>query len=90
MLRNERPPRWPYELEPVSGLTGGLKATGARLPIQRTVADEHINQVHRCGGSVGFAPTSRLRDHADQLECWTLKNAWIVAICLRNVQPKSK
>ena len=67
MLRNERPPRWPYELEPVSGLTGGLKATGARLPISRTVADERFYQGHRCGGSVGMAPTSRLRDQADQL-----------------------
>lgn len=89
MLRNERPPRWPYELEPVSGLTGGLKATGVRLPIQRTVADERFNQGHRCGGSVGMAPTSRLRVSADQLESWTLKNKRIVAMCRLNVQCNS-
>jgi len=49
--------------------------------------DEHFDQGHRCGGSVGFSPTSRLH-RADQRVGWTLKNAIIVASRRTNVQYK--
>jgi len=54
MLRNERPPRWPYELEPVSGLTGGLVASGARLPIKRQWRMSTFTRVTVAGAALGF------------------------------------
>ena len=85
MLRNERPPRWPYVLEPVSGLTGGLVASCARLPIKRQWRMSTFTRVTVAGAALGFhqLPVCTL---ADQRLSWTLKNGEIVAIWSTNVQ----
>ena len=60
MLRIERPPRWPLFAK--VGLRAVWRAKSRGYSPSHPVGQwrfEHLNQGHRCGGSVGFTPTSR-------------------------------